>query len=65
MAVLYGDGELFACRSCYNLAYECQSENPFTRSIRLSQKIRMRLGGTPDPFWSDSRETARHVAADL
>jgi hypothetical protein len=48
--VLYSDGELFACRNCYQLAYESQQEGPFLRSIRLSQKIRMRLGGSLDPF---------------
>jgi hypothetical protein len=50
VAVLYGDGELFACRNCYQLAYESQQEGPFLRSIRRSQKIRMRLGSSPDPF---------------
>jgi hypothetical protein len=50
VAVLYGDGELFACRNCYQLAYESQQEGPFLRSIRRSQKIRMRLGGSLDPF---------------
>jgi hypothetical protein len=50
VAVLYGDGELFACRNCYQLAYQSQQEGPFLRSIRRSQKIRMRLGCSLDPF---------------
>jgi hypothetical protein len=49
VAVLYLGGELFACRSCYRLAYESQQEDPFIRSLKRSQKIRMRLGGSGDP----------------
>jgi hypothetical protein len=43
-------GELFACRNCYQLVYESQQEDPFIRSLKRSQKIRMRLGGSGDPF---------------
>jgi hypothetical protein len=50
VAVLFGDGELFGCRNCYQLAYESQQENPFLRSIQRSEKIRMLLGGPPNPF---------------
>jgi hypothetical protein len=50
VAVLYGSGELFGCRSCYDLAYESQQENPISRNIRRSHKIRARLGGSPDPL---------------
>jgi hypothetical protein len=50
VAVLYAAGELFACRSCYNLAYASQQEDPMFRNLRMSQKIRMRLGGSPDLF---------------
>jgi hypothetical protein len=48
VAVLYLGGELFACRSCYTLVYESQ-QSPLFRNIRRSQKIRVRLGGNPDP----------------
>jgi hypothetical protein len=50
VGVLYLDGEFFACRSCYRLVYESQQEDPFIRSIKRSQKIRMRLGGSGGPF---------------
>jgi hypothetical protein len=49
VALLYLDGEFFACRSCYRLVYGSQQEDPFIRSLKRSQKIRMRLGGG-DPF---------------
>lgn len=45
-AVLYGAGELFACRQCYDLAYTSQQERPMRRGIGQAQKIRMRLGGS-------------------
>jgi hypothetical protein len=48
VAVLYLGGELFACRSCYRLVYESQ-QSPLFRNIRCAQKIRIRLGGIPDP----------------
>jgi hypothetical protein len=48
--VLYGDGISFACPKCHQLAYESQQESPYLRSIRLSEKIRMRLGGSLDPL---------------
>ena len=50
VAVLYAAGELFACRSCYNLAYESQQGSPVLRSLSRSLKIRVRLGGSPNPF---------------
>ena len=50
VAVLYAAGELFACRSCYNLAYESQQGSPVQRSLSQSLKIRVRLGGSPDPL---------------
>jgi hypothetical protein len=52
-AVLYGAGELFACRRCYGLAYASQQETPMHRGIGQAQKIRTRLGGSAnlcEPF---------------
>lgn len=71
VGVLYLAGELFACRYCHGLAYESQQYNSVGWSISRSQKIRIRLGGSPDPFgpiperprgmWSRTYE--RHCAA--
>lgn len=47
-AILYSAGDLFACRHCYGLAYASQQKSPKLRSISRSQKIRMRLGGSPN-----------------
>jgi hypothetical protein len=71
VALLYLDGKFFACRSCYRLVYESQQEDPFIRSLKRSQKIRMRLGGSGDPFgplpekpWGMWQRTyERHCAA--
>jgi hypothetical protein len=52
-AVLYGAGELFACRRCYGLADASQQETPMRRGISQAQKIRTRLGGSAnlcEPF---------------
>lgn len=43
VAVLYG-GRVFACRSCYGLAYPSQSESELERLTSRSQKLRERLG---------------------
>jgi len=44
---LYGAGRLFACRHCYQLADASQQESAHRRGLGKSQKIRMRLGGSP------------------
>jgi hypothetical protein len=46
VALLYGAGELFACRRCYRLAYASQHESLRHRGLGKAQKIRMRLGGS-------------------
>jgi hypothetical protein len=48
VAVLYGAGELFACRRCYGLAYASQHEALHHRGLGKAQKIRMQLGGSPN-----------------
>ena len=50
VAVLYGAGELFACRCCSGLAYASQQKDPLVRNVSRSAKIRMRLGGSPHLF---------------
>jgi hypothetical protein len=44
---LYGAGRLFACRHCYRLVYASQQEAAHQRGLLKSQKIRIRLGGSP------------------
>jgi hypothetical protein len=45
---LYSAGRLFACRICYRLTYASQQESVLHRGLGKSQKIRMRLGGSPN-----------------
>jgi hypothetical protein len=52
-AVLYGAGELFACRQCSGLAYASQQDAPMSRGLEQARKIRMKLGGNAnlvEPF---------------
>ena len=53
VAKLHAGGKLFACRHCYNLAYQSQHEPPYGRALLKTQNIRMKLGGSPslaEPF---------------
>jgi hypothetical protein len=49
-AVLYLGGDSLACRKCCGLAYESQQGGLQFRNLRKAQSIRLRLGGSPDPF---------------
>ena len=49
VAVLYLGGEVFACRRCSGLAYASQQGGLQFRNLRQSQRIRTRLGASPDP----------------
>jgi hypothetical protein len=44
VAVLYG-GEIFACRTCHQLAYDSQREEPHNRALSRAQRLHVRLGG--------------------
>jgi len=52
VAVLYGGG-IFACRHCYQLAYESQHETAHSRALGRAQAIRVKLGGTPGGEFPD------------
>src|SRR6185369_336204 len=43
VALLYLGGRYFACRRCYRLAYRSQSQMPWERAIRASDRITARL----------------------
>jgi hypothetical protein len=50
VAVLYG-GSVFACRHCYELAYDSQREQAHSRALSRAQAICMKLGGSPGGNW--------------
>jgi hypothetical protein len=50
VALLYLDGTFFACRRCYGLAYASQQESSCWRGLGKAEKIRMQLGGSPNPL---------------
>jgi hypothetical protein len=47
-AILYGAGELFACRRCYGLSYASQQQTALHRGLEQARKIRIGLGGSAD-----------------
>jgi hypothetical protein len=59
VAILYG-GRYFVCRHCYNLAYECQREEPHYRALRKAQNLSVRLGGTGCVFDGICRPKGMH-----
>ena len=44
VAILYSGGKYYACRHCYQLAYQSQREAPDDRASRRANKIRDKLG---------------------
>jgi hypothetical protein len=65
-AILYGAGELFACRRCYGLSYASQQQTVLHRGLEQARKIRMRLGGSADllePFPAKPKGMHRRISA--
>ena len=51
-AKLYLGSRYFACRRCYNLAYQSQSYSAYDRALTQAGKIRNRLGGPEGIAWA-------------
>jgi hypothetical protein len=47
VAILYSGGKYYACRQCYQLAYQSQRESKGDRGHRGANKIRNKLGWEP------------------
>jgi len=74
VAKLHGPGRYFLCRHCYRLAHASQNETQLDRELRRSNKIKLRLGGTPGLYsfpnkpkgmWSRTYERLRDEAFDI
>ena len=65
VALLYGAGDLFACRHCYGFAYASRQETPTYRGVNRARKIRMRLGGSPDLLQPFSEKAARNAPGNV
>lgn len=50
VAVLYGAGKYYRCRTCHGLTYASQQESYGNRQARKAQKFREQLGGSASLF---------------